>query len=57
MKFANTYVYPLSTSNSELLPAPLGPITAVSSPARNSPFSPFKMVFVPIQHKERIIIY
>lgn len=40
-----TYVYPVRISSNVDLPAPDGPIMAVSSPARNSPLSPFKMVF------------
>lgn len=40
-----TYVYPAKISINVLLPAPDGPITAVSSPDLNSPFNPFNTVF------------
>lgn len=42
---------PVKMLSSELFPAPLGPIIAVNSPARNSPETPFKMVFFTVQIK------
>lgn len=41
-----TYVNPVMTSMSVLFPAPEGPIIAVNSPARNSPFKLSRISFV-----------
>lgn len=42
------YVNPVSMFSSEDLPAPDGPIMAVSSPDRNEPDKSFRTIFVSI---------
>lgn len=49
MRIYETYIYPLSMSNKVLFPAPEGPIIAVNSPARNSPFNPFSKHLSPAE--------
>lgn len=57
MVVKKTYAKPAITSIKELLPAPEGPIIAVSSPARNSPYRLLRMDFVSEINKLQRLIF